>query len=497
MSNSHNVLKQNVQNIKDLLGNNNELIIRDITIGKKTPINAVIIYVNGLANEDLIDRDILKPLMLQVEEDLINITNIEECLCKKYITMSNVLIETDLNKVSENIKRGKTAVITENSSKFIVVNTPSEVHRSISDPQNETSVRGPRDGFIEDLEINISIMKKRIKDSNLVTERFVLGRRSQTDAVLMYIDGIADMNLVEKVKTKITSIDVDNIQASAYIEQFIEKHPFSIFPQSIATERPDRLQTKLMEGRIALLLANTPFVITFPTLFVEFFQTVEDYYQRTIVSTFIRILRYLAAIIVIILPAIYITLVKFNAVLIPLELIKTIIEASNGVVLTPFLSILSMNLMVEFLREGGLRLPPKIGQTLSVVGGIIIGDAAIASKFVSSTTLLIVGITTISTFLIPNYEMSHSIRLLSYPALVLANWLGMLGVALSLVFTLAYLCSLDSFGVPYFSFKKSDLKDTILRAPLWMMNKNPKSIPNNNSIRQTDFRWKFWRKRNG
>ena len=252
-----------------------------------------------------------------------------------------------------------------------------------------------------------------------------------------------------------------------------------------------------MEGRIALLLANTPFVITFPTLFVEFFQTVEDYYQRTIVSTFIRILRYLAAIIVIILPAIYITLVKFNAVLIPLELIKTIIEASNGVVLTPFLSILSMNLMVEFLREGGLRLPAKIGQTLSVVGGIIIGDAAIASKFVSSTTLLIVGITTISTFLIPNYEMSHSIRLLSYPALVLANWLGMLGVALSLVFTLAYLCSLDSFGVPYFSFKKSDLKDTILRAHLWMMNKNPKSIPNNNSIRQTDFRWKFWRKRNG
>jgi spore germination protein KA len=138
-------------------------------------------------------------------------------------------------------------VITENSSKFILVNTPSQVHRSISDPQNETSVRGPRDGFIEDLEINISIMKKRIKDSNLVTERFVLGRRSQTDAVLMYIDGIADMNLVQKVKTKITSIDVDNIQASAYIEQFIEKYPFSIFPQSIATERPDRLQSKLMD----------------------------------------------------------------------------------------------------------------------------------------------------------------------------------------------------------------------------------------------------------
>lgn len=497
MNNSENVLKQNVDNIKHLVGCNNELVIRNISIGKKTPIDATIVYIDGLAKKEMIDSDILKPLMLQVEEDLINITNIEECLCKKYITMSNVFIETDLNKVSENIKRGKTAVLIENSLSFIIVDTTNGVHRSISDPVNETSVRGPRDGFIEDLETNLSIMKRRIKDKNLVTEKFVLGRKSQTDAVLMYIDDVVDMNLLEKVRAKITAIDVDNIQATAYIEQFIEKHPFSIFPQTIATERPDRVQANLMEGRIALFLANTPFVMTFPTLFVEFFQTVEDYYERTIVASFIRILRYLAVIVVIILPAIYVTLVNFNAELIPLDLVKTLIETSSGVVLTPFLSILSMNLMVEFLREGGLRLPSKIGQTLSVVGGIIIGDSAIQAKFVSSTTLLIVGITTIATFLIPNYEMSHSIRLLSYPALVLANWLGMLGVAISLVFILTYLCSLDSFGVPYFSFKKSDLKDSIYRAPLWMMNKTPKSIPSNNSLRQTDFRWKFWRKRNG
>jgi spore germination protein KA len=497
MNNSENVLRQNVDNIKHLVGINNELVIRNISIGKKTPLDATIVYIDGLAKKDMIDNDILKPLMLQVEEELINITNIEECLCKKYITMSNVFIETDLNKVSENIKRGKTVVLIENSLNFIIVDTTSGVHRAISDPVNETSVRGPRDGFIEDLETNLSIMKRKIKDKSLVTEKFVLGRISQTDAVLMYIDGVVDMNLLEKVKTKITAIDVDNIQATSSIEQYVEKYPFSIFPQTIATERPDRLQANLMEGRIALFLDGSPFIMTFPTLFVEFFQTVEDYYQRTIISSFIRLLRYLAVIVVIILPAVYVTLVKFNAELIPLDLVKTIIETGTGVVLTPFLSILAMNLMVEFLREGGLRLPSKIGQTLSVVGGIIIGDSAIQSKFISSTSLLIVGITTIATFLIPNYEMSLSIRLLSYPTLILANWLGMLGVAMSLIFILTYLCSLDSFGVPYFSFKKSDLKDTIFRAPIWMMNKNPKSIPSNNALRQTDFRWKFWRKRNG
>jgi spore germination protein KA len=497
MNISQNVLKQNIDNIKHLVGSNNMLILRDISIGKKTPVDAAIVYIEGLANKDMIDRDILKPLMLQVEEDLIDMTNIEKHLCKKYITMSNVFIETDLNKVSESIKRGKTAVLIENSQNFIIVDTHIGVHRAISDPINETSVRGPRDGFIEDLETNLSLIKRRIKDKNLVTEKFILGRRSQTDAVLMYIDGVVDMNLLEKVRTKIMSIDIDNIQATSYVDQFIEKHPFSIFPQTIATERPDKIQSKLMEGRIALFLENTPFVMTFPTLFAEFFQTVEDYYQRTIVASFIRILRYIAVITVIILPAIYVTLVNFNAELIPLDLVKTLIESSSGVVLTPFLSILSMNLVVEFLREGGLRLPSKIGQTLSVVGGIILGQAAIESKFVSSTTLLIVGITTIATFLIPNYEMSHSIRLLNYPTLILANWLGMLGVAMSLIFILTYLCSLDSFGVPYFSFKSSDLKDTIFRAPLWMMNKNPKSIPNNNALRQTDFRWKFWRKKNG
>lgn len=497
MNNEQNILQQNIDALKDLLGSKNELIIKRFDIGKKSSIEGAIIYINGLSNKDLIDRDILKPLMLYVKEDLSTIQNTEYFLNKKYITMSNSYIETDINKAADGIKRGKCSILIQGCNNFIMIDTTGGVYRNISDPQNETSIRGPRDSFVENLEINISILKRRIKDKNLIIESYTLGRKSQTDMVFMYIDGIVDKELLKEIQTKVSAIDIDNVQGTSIIDQCIEKHSFSMFPQTIATERPDKVQAKLMEGKIALIVDENPFVVTFPTTFFEFFQTVEDYYFRTIVSSFARIIRYIATFIVLALPPIYITLIKFNAELIPSEFIKSIVESRKGIALTPFMSILSMNLIVEFLREGGLRLPGKIGQTLSVVGGIIIGDAALKAKIVSSLTLLIVGTTTVATFLIPNYEMALSVRLIGFVNLIMANWLGMLGVTISLFFLLAYLCSLDSYGVPYLSFKKNNLKSAIIRAPIWSLNNNPESTPNNNPVRQGNYRWKFRRKKNG
>lgn len=492
-----NNLQQNIDEIKNLVGSKNELVIKEFIIGKKNCIEAAIIYINGLSDKNIIDRDILKPLMLYMEDDLSIVPNIEYYLTKRYITVSNTNVETNINQVADSIKRGKSAILIEGSNNFIIIDTTGGAHRSITDPENETSVKGPRDGFVENLEINISILKRRIKDKNLKTEQFTLGRRSQTDAVLMYIDDIVDKNLLKKIRDRIASIDVDNIQANSIIEQYAEKHSFSIFPQTFSTERPDRVQAKLMEGKIALVLEGSPFVVIFPAQFVEFFETVEDYYLRTIVASTTRVLRYFAAFITIVLPAVYVTIIKFNPELIPSTFIKSIISSRKGIVLTPFMSILSMNLMVEFLREGGLRLPGKVGQTLSVVGGIIIGDAALKAKVVSSLTLLVVGITTTSTFLIPSYEMSLSIRLISLPVLLMADLLGGVGLSISLFFMLAYLCSLDSYGVPYFSFKKSNIMSNILRTSIWMLNKNSEITPNNNLVKQSNLKWRFRRKNNG
>lgn len=493
MNNNNNIMQQKIDEITNLVGSKSELIIKNFDIGKKSSIEAAIIYINGLSNKDTIDRDVLKPLMLHVEEDLSTIQNLDYFLNKKYITISNSYIETDINKASAAVKRGKSLILIQDCNNFIIVDTTGGVYRSISDPENETSIKGPRDCFVENLEVNISIIQRRLKDKNLTIEKFVLGRRSQTDAALIYVDDIVDKELLKEIKTRIYAIDIDNAIGTSIIDQLIEKHTFSIFPQTIATERPDKVQGKLAEGKIALMLEETPFVVTFPTTFFEFFQAVEDYYFRTIVSSFARIIRYLAAFIVLILPSVYITLIKFNATLIPSEFIKSIVESRKGIALTPFMSILSMNLIVEFLREGGLRLPGKIGQTLSVVGGIIIGDTALKAKIVSSLTLLIVGTTTVATFLIPNYEMALSIRLIGFVNLIMANWLGMLGLTVSIFFLLAYLCSLDSYGVPYLSFKKSNLKSAIIRAPIWMLNNNPETTPNNNPVRQSNFKWKFRR----
>ncbi|ENK0838068.1 spore germination protein [Clostridium botulinum] len=492
-----NALQDKINSIKTLVGEKNNLIIKDFIVCKKSNMEAALLYINGLANSETIDKDILKPLMFYIEEDLSSKNNLDEILCKKYISLSNTYLEQDINQTVFHLKRGKAVLIVENGTKFIILDTAGGEYRDISDPINETSIRASREGFVEKLETNISILRRRIKDNNLIQENLVIGRRNQTDVVLMYIDNIADKNIVEDIKSRLSLIDVDVFVGTGMLEQLIEYSPYSIFPQAFFTERPDVVEANLFEGKIAIIAEGTPFVMTAPAVFFEFFQAIEDYTQRTIISSFTRLLRYFAVFIVTTIPAIYITLIKFNSELIPFKFVGALIESRKGISLTPFMSILFMNIIIDFLREGGLRLPFKIGQTLSVVGGIIIGDAAIRAKIVSSTTLLVVGVSTVATFLIPNYDMAISIRLISYPMLFLGNFLGMFGITIGWFFLIAYLCTLESYGIPYFKIYKSDLKDIFVRVPIYKMNKRPEIIPNSNPTRQSNFRDLFRRKYNG
>lgn len=475
-----------INKIKSLTGNPSELITRSLAVGKGLSIEATVIYINGLADKNIIDRDILTPLMLHADENFADMDNIDDYIFKKYITVGDSSIETDINKAVSGIKRGKTVVITQNSSNFIVVDTTGGVYRAIQEPANDISLKGPREGFVESLQTNVSIMKRRIKDKNLVTEQFTLGTRSQTDLVIMYIDDVVDKDYLKTLKEKINNINMDFVSENSFIEQCVEEHPYSVFPQVIGSEKPDVVEAKLMEGRIAFLLDGTPNVTTYPTVLVEFFQTPEDYYGRSMLASFIRIIRLLAVFIVITFPSIYITLIKFNSEMIPIEFIQSLVQSRKGISLTPFISLVAMQFTIELLREGGLRLPGKIGQTLSVVGGIIIGDAALKAKIVSPTTLLVAGISTVASFAISNYQMSIAIRSLAYPMLALSNWLGMLGIVIGWFFILSYLCSLENLGVPYLLFSKSDMKDLFIREPVTKMDKRPDAIPNNNSGRQNE-----------
>lgn len=488
-------LNGNIDLLRAGVGKQSPIVVKHFYIGMDEPLEAAIIYINGITNKDIIDRDILNPLMIHIGENLNGKENIGDYLCKRYISMSNTLVESDFNVVVDHLKRGKTAVLINGALEVIIADTTGGVQRAMLEPMNETAAKGPRDGFVENLEVNLSLIRRKVKDNKLIIESFYLGRRLQSDVAMVYIEDIVDKQVLEELKKRIEAIDVDAVLSSGKLEQYIEDYAYTLFPQAYSTERPDRAIANMLEGRIILLVEGTPMVLLYPAVFMQFFQAVEDYTQRTVVSSFVRLLRILAAVIVVTLPSIYLTLIKFNVELIPIKFVTPIVQSRVGIALTPFLEILAMELVVEFLREGGLRLPTKIAQTLSLVGGIIIGDTAIRSKMVSPTTLLIVGITVITTFLIPNYDMSLSIRLLRFPMLILANLMGVFGIAVGWFLILTHLSSLDSLGVPYFEFHKSDMKDTFIRAPLWKMNKRPEAIPNGDPIRQTDYRNKFKKKR--
>jgi len=252
-------LDNKINSILESCGNSQQVIIRRFSIGKDTPLDAALIYKDGLVNQDIINRDILNPLMHKVHEDLSKAQSINQEICNKYISMSKIVIQTDINMVIKDIRRGKTAVLVHKEDTFIVADTQGTKHRNISEPMDEIGIRGAKEGFIEDIEINLSLIKKGLKDKNLIIEPFVIGRRSQKDVALIYIKDIADKDLIEDIRNKLLSIDVDTFTSAGMLEQYIENHPYSVFPQAHASQRPDVVQQNLSEGRIAILIDGTPF----------------------------------------------------------------------------------------------------------------------------------------------------------------------------------------------------------------------------------------------
>jgi hypothetical protein len=365
-----------------------------------------------------------------------------------------------------------------------LVSTGGGQYRSITESPNEAAMRGTREAFIENLDTNLAMIKRIIKDENLKTESFIIGERSKTTICLVYMEDIVDDDLLNTVRGRIKNINNDFLGSSGLIEQFVEDSTYSPFPQAFDTERPDRVASRLLEGRVAVLTSEAAFVLTYPALFTEFLLAGEDYYERTLVANFLIILRVIATILVQYLSPVYLVLINYNVELVPIKFIIPIAQSRQGIPLPPFFEILIMEIIIELLREGGLRLPTKVAATMSIVGGIIIGNAATDSKIVSPTTLLVVGVSTVASFLIPNYEMALSLRFIKFPLLLLADALGFLGIAIGFYFISVHLFSLKSMGVPYLTYTRQDMKDTFLRYPLYKQNRRPDAVPNEDPIRQ-------------
>lgn len=490
-------LKKNLDAIKAKFDESSDLIIREFSFGKEKEgeVKAALIFLDGMVNLPMINDNIIKPLMhdsrLFHAEEISDISSMDE-IRDRLLAVGEVKTVYTHNEVTEACLSGNAVLMAEGSCKALDIGAKGWDKRAVTEPTSETSVRGPREGFTENLRTNTSMIRRKIKDPALTIRTAVIGKRTHTQINILYIDGIADLDLVREVELRLKKIDTDAILAAGYVEQYIEDSPFTAFPTVWCSEKPDAVAGKLLEGRVAIVVDGAPFVMTVPMLFIENFQSAEDYIMRSHYATMIRILRFMAFIISLVTPALYIALSTYHQELIPTTLLFTMAASSEGV---PFPAVVEMSLMViifEILREAGIRMPRPVGQTISIVGALVMGEAAVQAGVVGAPVVIILAITAVSSFAIP--FLSDAISLLRWFLLILAATMGIFGITVGVFIIFMHLVSLRSFGAHYLAplapFQKADLKDTVVRAPLWAMRTRPQAT-NPQDLKRQNFEFPY------
>lgn len=486
-------LEQNVQEIREEIGHSPDVIFREFRVGM-TKNMAAIIYVDGLVNKDSLNEQVLKPLMqAQSLEKMIERVSISPILLKNWMVQSVISLTeikhvTNLNDCILEILSGNAVLLIDGIEEVLILGISGWEQRSMEEPVTESLVRGPRDGFVETLRNNTALLRRRIKDPNFTIENFKVGRRAVKDLSIVYIKEIVNQELVDEVKKRIKKIDLDDVPESGYIEQLIEDNYISIFPQVQNTERPDRVASALMEGRVAILLDGTPFALIVPVSLSMLMSSPEDYYERWIPSSLIRLMRYGAAFIALFLPSIYIAVTSYNQGMIPTKLAISIAGTREGVPFPAIIEALIMEVTIEILREAGVRLPKPVGQSVSIVGGLVIGQAAVEAGIVSPIMVIVVAMTAISSFAFPHYGAAIAIRVLRFGMMLAAAVLGLYGVIMFYILINVHIVRLKSFGLdysaPFSPYRRGGWKDMLIRVPFMMMKRRPTMNRTSDKTRQ-------------
>ncbi len=487
-------LEINLQRIQEALGNSSDLKINQLKIGRTGSIPIAVIFIDGLVDKDAIQDFIIKALIEETRK--IDLESIKaEQACVDNIKSSVLLVESteivhDFEQLYTSVLSGNTVILINEHAQGIIANTKEYKDRGVTEPTTQTVIRGPRDSFSETLRTNTSLIRRRIKDPQLRLETKQIGRVTKTDVSIMYIKGIASDKVVAEVHKRLDRIDIDGILESGYIEELIQDETYTPFPTVYNTERPDVIAAGLLEGRIAILVDGTPFVLMVPSLFIQFFQSAEDYYQRADISSLLRMLRLMAFMISLIGPSAYIAISTFHQEMIPTRLLLSFAAYTQGVPFPAFVEALIMEVTFEILREAGVRMPRAIGQTMSIVGGLVIGQAVVQAGLISPAMVIVVSLTAIANFVIPSYNLAISIRMIRFLLMVFAASFGLYGILLCIIAMILHMCSLRSFGEPYMApnapFVAADQKDSILfRVPLWGMLTRPGYI-NQKNVRRAN-----------
>ncbi len=482
-----NKINENIHLLKSIFKNDETLQFRQIENRADPSIQCCIVYIDGMVNNKLLNEDIIKPILEYrakwKEHDLLDVI-------AKQVTLSDSVERTsDTETIVQGIVYGDSALLVEGYSEVLILNTKGWASRSISEPDNEKVIRGPREGFNEALMMNLSLLRRKIRTPDLKMEFQVFGTRTKTKACICYLDSIVNKKVLAEFKKRLKTFSIDGTLDTNYISEFIKDAPYSPVKTIGSTEKPDIVAAKLLEGRVALFLDGTPVVLTAPYLFVENFQSDEDYYLNFYFSSVNRILRMVAFFIGTSLPALYTSLVTFHQEMLPTPLLMSISLARQGVPLPTVLEAVLMFLVFEMLRESGARMPGSMGQALSIVGALVIGQASVQAKLVSAPMVIIVGLTGICGLMIPRIKGADI--LIRFLFIGLSSIMGLYGYMFGVLGLLIHLFSVNSFGIPImnstYANSFQDRKDIMIRSPWWIMKKRPKYL-SQNETRETSRR---------
>ncbi len=459
-----------ISRIKKRLGNSSDIVNRQIN-------NITYIYLESVSSDDKISNFLNKSITtIDNFDDLLN--KLENSIYNSHITTLN-----DLEECYYYLTSGYTCLFIKGYTKYIAIETKTKLDRGITESSSEPLIRGPKDSFTENHAINIGLIRKRIKDPNLWIEEKKIGRRTKTKVSLIYIKDIAESRNIKIIKKHLNDIDIDGILDSGYIRDYLETKQKSSFPKMISTERPDLTCQNLLNGKIVILVENSPIVLILPATLDDFLKSSEDYYQKSINATFSRILRYIAFLVTILTPSLYIALMTFNQEMIPDQLLISLAGQRSQVPFPTFIEVLIFIIVFEILREADIRSPSVSGASMSIVGALVLGDAAVAAGIVSPIVIIVVAITSICELVFSDMDMSNAIRQWRLIFIFSTIFTGIIGIVVAGIILIIKLCSIESLNTPYlipFSPLNTNVfKDSIILAPANKRTKRPDYITNN------------------
>lgn len=479
--------EKNIQLIKNLNNNSSDIVDRILEWdGKKIAYT----YLESVSSDDKISDFLVQNISLMIKNKKGLFEDIYSTL-KNTIYNSHLLTSNTIEDIFIKLASGYTCIFVDGSKEAILIETKSKLDRGVSEATTETVIRGPKDSFTENNATNIGLIRKRIKDPNLYFQELIVGRRTQSKVNVIYISDIVEQQKVDNIVKKLEKIDIDGILDTGYLRSFLEKNERSSFPKFQSTERPDLVCTSLLDGKIVIMVENSPYVLITPALFIDFIHNPEDYYQKAANVNVTRILRTIAFFITLLTPALYIALTTFNPEIIPNELLISIAIQRSGVPFPTAFEVLIMIIAFEILRESDIRIPNAMGAAVSIVGALILGEAAVSAGVVSPIVIIIVAITSISGLLFTDIDFINALRFWRIIFIFFAAISGLIGVVTGCIIFTIKLCSLEANGVPYLTplapFYLQDQDDAIRKVarnkmkfrPTYLTKKNLRRLGEN------------------